>query len=110
MPELKLKQVSGKDSADPRWKYLYRIGAITCLIEIIIIIFSIIAYFIWPYKPGVSSTIDIFTTLQKDRLGGLISIDLLFLVANLISILLVLALYVALKRVNEKSPHRAEDT
>jgi hypothetical protein len=44
---------------------------------------------------------DIFATLQEDRLGGMIALDLIFIVVNLILVLPVLALYVALRRVNE---------
>lgn len=87
--------------ADSRWKDLYRIGCFSFIILVALLIFAIIAFLIWPYKPGFTSTQDILTTLQSDRLGGLMSLDLPFLMIELITILPLLALYVVLKRVNE---------
>jgi hypothetical protein len=101
MLESRLNQGADTESVEPRWKDLYRIGGISCIIAAVLVIFAIIAFFIWPYKPGFTSTINIFTTLQNDRLGGLISLDLLMLVIVPLTILPSLALYVALKRVNE---------
>ena len=89
------------DPADPRWVDLYRIGGITCIILALLVVFAVIAFFIWPYKPGFTSTLNIFTTLQNDLLGGLISLDVFFIAGTLLSILPLLALYVALKPVNE---------
>jgi hypothetical protein len=96
-----LNQAFPADAADSRWKNLYRIGGITSLMAAILVIMAVIAFFIWPYKPGYTSTANIFTLLQRDRLGGLISLDLLMLVIVPMTILPSLALYVALKPVNE---------
>jgi hypothetical protein len=87
--------------ADPRWKDLYRIGGISSLLLAGLVAFAVIAYFIWPYTPGFASTEDIFLTLHTDRLPALFSLDSMMLVIAPIDILLFLALYVALKRVNE---------
>jgi len=87
--------------ADPRWKDLYYIGGIASLLLAGLIAFAVIAYFIWPYTPGFASTEDIFAALQTDRLGALFSLDVMMLVTMPIDILLLTALYVALKRVNE---------
>jgi hypothetical protein len=87
--------------ADPRWKDLYRIGGISSIFVAVSVLLAIIAFFIWPFKPGFTSTENIFMTLQNDRLGGLISLDLLMLLIAPVSMLPFLALYVALKRVNE---------
>lgn len=101
MSQLRGDQVTETEIADPRWKDLYRIGGISSILIAVLVIFAIIAFFIWPFKPGFTSTENIFTTLQTDRLGGLMSLDLPFIVIVLINILPLLALYVALKRVNE---------
>jgi hypothetical protein len=87
--------------ADPRWKDLYQIGGIANIVVALTTVFAIVAFFIWPYEPGMISTADIFATLQEDRLGGLIALDMVYVVAMLLSVLPVLALYAALKRVNE---------
>lgn len=86
---------------DPRWKDLYRLGAIACMILTAAIPLAIIAYFIWPYTPGISSVMDIFADLQKDRLAGLMSLDLSVILLEPLAILQTLALYAALKKVNE---------
>ena len=86
---------------DPRWKDLYRVAGIVAVISIIVILFSIVLYFFWPYAPGSKTTEEIFHLLKSNPLGGLISLDLLLLVGNLLSIMLFLALYVSLKPVNE---------
>jgi hypothetical protein len=89
------------ETADPRWKDLYRIGGIASLLLAGLIAFAVIAYFIWPYTPGFASTEDIFLTLHTDRLGAFFSLDSMMLVIAPIDILLFLALYVSLKRINE---------
>jgi hypothetical protein len=85
----------------PRWKDIYRLGGVFNILIAIAILFAIIAYFIWPFKPGLTSTENIFATLQANLFGGLMSLDLSLLVIGLINILPLLALYAALKQVNE---------
>jgi len=86
---------------DPRWKDLYRIGCIACAAFPVFIAIAVIAYFIWPYSPGFTSVADIFADLQNNRLGGLVSLDLSVVVLLPVSIFEMLALYAALKRINE---------
>ncbi|HEX2981611.1 MAG TPA: hypothetical protein VHO48_15200, partial [Anaerolineaceae bacterium] len=59
---------------DPRYKTLYRLGGIASIVIAFSIVFAIAAYIIWPYKGNTTSIEDIFTLLQTDRLGGLISL------------------------------------
>jgi hypothetical protein len=101
MWKAQLTQVADAEIADERWKDLYRIGGLACLLVAALIAFAVIVYFIWPYKPGVTSTENVFVILQTDRLGGLIALDVLTVVIVLLNLLPLLALYVALKRVNE---------
>jgi len=93
--------VTDLEFPDPHWRDLYRLGAIACIILATAIPLAILAYFIWPYAPGVSSVAEIFASLQKDRLAGLISLDLSVVLLEPLTILQTLALYVALKKVNE---------
>jgi hypothetical protein len=88
-------------TVEPRWKELYTIGGITCILSIVIIVMGVIAYFIWPYLPGYTTTKQIFSVIQADPLAGLISLDFFLVIGNLLTILLILAMYVSLKRVNE---------
>jgi len=88
-------------AAEPRWKDLYTLGGIYCIVSELIIIFGIVAYFIWPYMPGYTTTEQIFSVIQTDPLAGLMALDFFLLLGNIFSILLFLAFYVSLRRVNE---------
>lgn len=88
-------------AVDQRWKDLYRIAGIAAIISVAVIILGFVTYFIWPFTPGVETTVNILRFLQSNRLGGLISLDLFLFIGNLFSIALFLALYVSLKPVNE---------
>ena len=59
------------------------------------------AYFIWPYKDQTTSIEAIFTLLQTDLLGGLISLDISMLLIAPLNILMFLVIYAMLKRENE---------
>ncbi len=89
------------ETASPSWHELYRIGALAAILSEVIIVIGIIAFPFYPYAPGNRSTEQIFALLQNDQLGGLISLDLHLLLGNLFGILLFLALYIALRQVNE---------
>lgn len=82
----------------------FRLGAYGTLAAALLIIFSVIGYFIWPYQGTGASTQEIFQLLQQDLFGGLIALDFPFLVIDLIIVVPLLVLYTALKKVN---PHFA---
>ena len=88
-------------NVDPRWKDLYKMAGVAAIVSELVILLGIVTYFIWPYAPGATSTANILLLLQKDPLGGLVSLDLFLFVGNLFSIFLFLALYVSLKPLNE---------
>lgn len=101
MSQSKPKQVTDTEGADPRWKDLYKIGGIAAIALALIMLLGVIAFFIWPYSPGFTSAVDIFTAIQTDRIGVLMSLDFFLFLSTFGSILLYLALYVSLKQVNE---------
>jgi hypothetical protein len=101
MPAISQTQNTDHAIPDPRWRDLYRLGAIACIMLAAAIPLAVIAFFIWPYTPGVSSIAEIFADLQKDRLAGLMSLDLSVILLEPLAILQTLALYAALKKVNE---------
>jgi hypothetical protein len=80
---------------------LYRTGGITVSGLEILVILAGISFIIWSYLPGTASAEEIFRTIQEDMLGGLMALDFLLFVSNLLGILLFLALYVSLKQANE---------
>ncbi|MFN2217916.1 MAG: hypothetical protein ACK2UA_04880 [Anaerolineae bacterium] len=86
---------------DPRWRDLYRMGYISCIAFPVVIVLAVIAFFIWPYTAGFASVAGIFASLQESKLAGLISLDLSVVILMPIMIPQVLAVYAALKRVNE---------
>ncbi len=90
-----------KESSDVRWLDLYRAGGWSCFILAATIVLAIVAYLIWPYTPGFTSLEAILTTLHENRLSGLMSLDLMMVLMGPLTIIPSLALYVALKRVNE---------
>jgi hypothetical protein len=85
----------GRDADIDRWTDLYRIGGWAALLGAAIIPLSIAAYFIWPPFPD-----DILAVIQGNRLAGIMSLDAMYLVANVPAIPIFLALYVTLRRVN----------
>jgi hypothetical protein len=96
----KQDQVMNIEAANPRWKELYKVGAFAAIVSELVLIIGIVASFIYPFAPGNKSTENIFLLLQKDKLGGLISLDFHLVLGNLFGIILFLALYVSLKEVN----------
>ena len=88
-------------TTDEKWKDLYKIGGISFILITALVLFAIIAYFIWPYSPDNNSTEEILSILASDKIGGLISLDLIMLITIIIYIFPILSLYVALKHVNE---------
>ena len=103
MSKSKQTQPADTEIVDERWRDLYRIGGIAALLVAASITFAVLAYFIWPYTPGVVTTENILATLHTDRIGGLIALDVLTVPIVLLNVLPLLALYAALKRVNEST-------
>jgi len=80
---------------------IFKFGGIAALLSAVSIAFAIVAYFIWPYKGNSSSIEDILTVLQTDRIGGLIALDVSMLFIGPFTMLMFVALYIVLRRVNE---------
>lgn len=84
------------------WKDLYKIGGIFSIIMIAFLVIGVLVFLIFPFVlPGTSSIENIFISIQSNLLRGLITLDLLALLGGIIYILPWLALYIALRRVNE---------
>ena len=81
-----------------RWHALYRIGAYCALITVVVFLFQVAAYFLWPPPETVAGH---YALLQSRPVVGLVSLDLLIIVDELLAIPLCLALYMSLRRVNE---------
>jgi hypothetical protein len=91
-------KVAANTAVDPAWSGLYKLGSISALASVILIPITIAVYFIWPPPTTVTGH---FTQIQESLFVGLLGMDLLYLVGNLLLIPTWLALYVALRRANE---------
>jgi hypothetical protein len=89
------------ETPDPRWKDLYRLGFLSNIAMVGMIILAVVIFFIFGFMPGSANVENIFAALQRNRLEGLMSIEFQMILAQVIFIPQALALYVALKRTNE---------
>ncbi len=81
-----------------RWRLLYKIGGVSAIGMLAVMITQIVIFIIWP--PPIT-TEGFFTLFQQNRLLGLLSMDLLYLVNNTILILIYIAIWSPLRRVSE---------
>jgi hypothetical protein len=86
------------ETADSAWKSLYRIGGTAALIIAVLLVCEIIIFTVWPQP---STVIGYFTLFRSNWLVGLLDLDLLGMVGYVLFVPVILAFYVALRRVNE---------
>ena len=98
MSQLKPNQVADAETVDSRWKDLYKIAGVAALIMVVFIPIQIIVYIGWPIP---DTAIDSFTLFQNNKLLGLLALELTYVVSNVLSVPLFLALYIALRRASE---------
>jgi hypothetical protein len=79
---------------------LFRVAGIAAIVLELVLVLGLVTYFFWPYAPGNQSTDTIFRLLQSNPIGGLISLDLILVLGNLIGVVIFLSLYVSLRQVN----------
>ncbi len=89
---------SDAETADPRWKPLYRIGAAAALFAVAIYLIQLVVFIVWGQP---ESALGWFNLFEDNELGGLLAFELLLVVSSVLGIATTLALYVALRRVNE---------
>jgi hypothetical protein len=80
------------------WQFLYRTAAISALISVALFLFQIVAYLVWPPP---STVIGHLTLLQSRPLVGLVSLDFVIIVDEVLAIPICLALYLSLHRLHE---------
>ncbi|MGE5603218.1 MAG: hypothetical protein ACM30E_09210 [Nitrososphaerales archaeon] len=100
-------QVAGRDSvvkaAGSSWAGLYRIGAVSALALVACTFIQAAVFILWPppsFLPSTSAVADWFALLQRNWLVGLLNLDLVMLFDYVASLLLFLALCVALRGAN----------
>lgn len=95
-----LSQAQPETQVDPRWRDLYKIGAVTTFSLFIIPLVAVIGFFIWPYIPGEATMIEIFDLVQTDPIGAAVSLDVFVLLGGVVSLPLFVVLYITLREVN----------
>jgi hypothetical protein len=85
-------------AADPCWSWLYKIGGAAALFSVAIIPIQLIIFIVWGQP---ETAIGWFNLFQDNKLAGLLAFELSFVVNAALGIATTLALYVALRRVNE---------
>jgi hypothetical protein len=80
-----------------RWNALYRLAAAAAILSAVFIPVQVAVFLAWP-PPLDGTATDWFTLLREHPVAGLIDLDLLLVVDNVILIPILLALYVALRR------------
>lgn len=85
------------DQEDARWQWLYRWGGIGALIVALFIPLQIVVFMAWPPPTTAQGY---FTVFQSNPLIGLLNLDLLLLVDQIVGIVILVALYIALRRTN----------
>lgn len=80
-----------------KWKGLLVLGAWVALASVALIVIQIVVYVIWPPP---ETTVGFFDLLNANPVGGLLALDALYIVSNLLAYLLYFALAVVLWRVS----------
>jgi hypothetical protein len=80
---------------DARWQGLYRLGGSAALITAIFIPLQVVIFMAWPPPTTAQGY---FTVFQSNPLIGLLNLDLLLLVDQILGIVILVALYIALRR------------
>lgn len=79
------------------WKIIYRLGAFSSFLMAAFIPLQIAVFFIWPPP---KTALDWFHLFQTNKFIGLLDMDLLLLADQVLMIFILLALYMALRKVS----------
>lgn len=80
------------------WTTLYRVGGLSALVIVLFIPLQIIIFILYPPP---TTVLDWFNLFQKNRIIGLLDMDLLLIIDQLLFGLIILALYVKLKHTDQ---------
>jgi len=99
-----MNQVNSAETVDAAWKPLYKVGGISALLVVAMIPIQAIIFIGWPppgFLPNTSNVSNWFTLFQENWFLGLLELDLLLIADYAITGLVLLSLYVVLRRTNE---------
>lgn len=98
MKQIPKTQVTSTTNAVSSWRTLYKIAGTSALLAVALIPIQIFVYIVW----GIPETaMESFNLFQTNRLVGLLALELLYLLSNILSIPIFLGFYITLKRENE---------
>lgn len=89
--------MTGSDVGEERWYFLYRTAAVAALVSVALFLFQIAAFFVWPPPSTVAGH---FALLHARPLVGLVCLDFVILVDEVLGIPILLALYLSLRQVH----------
>ncbi len=72
-----MDQATNTETSDADWKSLYRVGGASALLMFVL---TLVQSFIFITNPPPSTVIDYFTLFQKNKILGLLDLDLLLIV------------------------------
>lgn len=85
------------DQDAARWSPLYRLGGIAALITAIFIPLQVIIFIAWPPP---TTALGYFTVFQSQPLIGLLNLDLLLIIDQVLGLAILAAFYISLRRTN----------
>jgi hypothetical protein len=100
LPDSNLHHGSEDPGAQEHLGGFYRMGAVSAISLLVVILLSGAAYVIRPYLPGSVPTASILEMIHQDRLGGFLGLDGLLVLGNLVGVPLFVALYASFKNVH----------
>jgi hypothetical protein len=86
------------ETAESRWNWLYKIGGAAALFGVAIYLIQLIVFSVWGQP---ETALGWFTLFESSELGGLLAFEILLVVSSALAITTTLALYVALRGVDE---------
>ena len=97
-------QALDSEIRDPRWSLLRKFAATAALITVAFIPLQIVVFIGWPppgYEPTPAVVAGWFTLFRNNRLLALVDLNLFLILDTLLAVPILLALFVALRRVSE---------
>ena len=86
------------DQDDSRWQWLYRLGGIAALLTAIFIPAQVVIFMAWPPPTTAQGY---YTVFQNNPVIGLLNLDLLLIIDQVLGVVILMALYIALRRTSE---------
>ena len=91
---------SPRATADPGWRGLYRTAGVSALIMVAIILTQFVVFAVAP-PPLLGNAGDWFALFQKSAFLGLVSFEALLVIYALLSVLVTVALFIALRQASQ---------